>query len=365
MNPQLDPHGGAPGQVYSRQTTGQPSTASAAGTRSSSQGFGYSYDQGYGGHQGNPPYGAQEYGSEQTSQRVHHYAQQGHNSMYSMPSAQASVQGPTQYDSVQPYQSRETPLDVLSGGYTPVAQGQYYNVSGQEAPASAPVGGMPAHPPSQYASMGYTPTPPPGAVGRESVTPSYTAAGMTDPHQPASRGPYPEAGFTEQSAHNWDQYYGQFRDAAKQIFTAVKNGQLSEAGRHLLSLTDWLFQVAETLGLHRDDAEQQQQKLKFWEEFNNCWLSTLQKQKDTTEGLKKSGHSMSSPSLISHEFLKRMGDQIVKFSNAFEKHGLVDYQMGIWEEEIIAMIIKCQTILEDSGLAGDLPQRVEAQSSRK
>ena len=31
-----------------------------------------------------------------------------------------------------------------------------------------------------------------------------------------------------------------------------------------------------------------------------------------------------------------MGTQLVKNCDAMEKHGLVDYQMGVWEEEIVA-----------------------------
>lgn len=41
-------------------------------------------------------------------------------------------------------------------------------------------------------------------------------------------------------------------------------------------------------------------------------------------------------SLIDHDYLEKMGNQLVKNCDSMEKHGLVDYQMGVWEEEIIA-----------------------------
>lgn len=40
--------------------------------------------------------------------------------------------------------------------------------------------------------------------------------------------------------------------------------------------------------------------------------------------------------LIQEEFLERMGDEVVRLCDTMERHGLVDYQMGVWEEEIIS-----------------------------
>lgn len=41
-------------------------------------------------------------------------------------------------------------------------------------------------------------------------------------------------------------------------------------------------------------------------------------------------------SLISEEFLENMGSELVRLCDTMEKHGLVDYQIGVWEEEIIS-----------------------------
>lgn len=41
-------------------------------------------------------------------------------------------------------------------------------------------------------------------------------------------------------------------------------------------------------------------------------------------------------SLIDGPTLQKMGDHITENCNKLEKHGLVDYEMGVWEEEIIA-----------------------------
>jgi hypothetical protein len=40
--------------------------------------------------------------------------------------------------------------------------------------------------------------------------------------------------------------------------------------------------------------------------------------------------------LLEKDFLERMGRELVRLCDLMERHGLVDYQMGVWEEEIIS-----------------------------
>jgi hypothetical protein len=92
-----------------------------------------------------------------------------------------------------------------------------------------------------------------------------------------------------------------------------------------------------TTGLVRDDENHYSQRLVLWEEFNTCWLATLQKQKAFTQDMISTGQRPQAPAtLIDYDFLEKMGTQLVKHCDNMEKHGLVDYQMGVWEEEIIA-----------------------------
>ena len=39
--------------------------------------------------------------------------------------------------------------------------------------------------------------------------------------------------------------------------------------------------------------------------------------------------------LVSEESLKKMGKEIVRLCDGIERHGLVDYEYGVWEESII------------------------------
>ena len=90
------------------------------------------------------------------------------------------------------------------------------------------------------------------------------------------------------------------------------------------------------LGLVRDDESLHSQRLALWGEFNNCWLALLQSQKERTRDILRIGqHLPNDNSLISQDFLEEMGRELVNFCDGMERHGLVDYQLGVWEEQII------------------------------
>lgn len=89
-------------------------------------------------------------------------------------------------------------------------------------------------------------------------------------------------------------------------------------------------------GLTQDDSKVHAERIKFWDSFNVCWLALLQRQKDDTEKMLDSGRPPAQPqSLLSQESLEEMGNELVSLCDGLEKHGLVDYQMGVSEQEII------------------------------
>ena len=49
-----------------------------------------------------------------------------------------------------------------------------------------------------------------------------------------------------------------------------------------------------------------------------------------------SGHPPAQASLISRDRMESMGKELIQLCDQLEPHGLVDYQMGIWEEEILS-----------------------------
>jgi hypothetical protein len=336
-----------------------PTSVPSSGSRAS-QGYGYAYGEGaqFGSslQASGVAYGAQDYGAEQQQQAQRapqQYSPYGQNIMYSVPGAQGSATGPSQYEPVEQYQqNRDSAIQVLSTGFG-VAQPQYYESGPTSAPASALAT---QNVPSQYPSLGYTA--PQAQVGREALAPAYTAAGMTDPHHAPSQGGYSQGNYSEPQANSgneYDDFYRNYQTELKKTFEHVRDGRLSEAGNQLVRLSDWLLHWAETLGksfcthkteraaeltvagLVRDDETYYQQRLQLWEEFNTCWLSTLQRQKAMTQEMINTGQRPQQPkSLIDHDFLEKMGTQLVKNCDSMEKHGLVDYQLGVWEEEIVS-----------------------------
>lgn len=75
--------------------------------------------------------------------------------------------------------------------------------------------------------------------------------------------------------------------------------------------------------------------MRLWDEFNNAWLTTLQRQLDLCQDM-LSGQTLRNPqSLISQRSLEHLARELVRLCDGVEKHGLVDYQIGVAEDEII------------------------------
>jgi hypothetical protein len=89
---------------------------------------------------------------------------------------------------------------------------------------------------------------------------------------------------------------------------------------------------AVALGLTSDDQNLHGERIKLWNDFNHAWLAMFQRQKELME----SGQQLQRPqSLIPQEGLQKMGKDLVRLCDNVERHGLVDYQYGVWEEQII------------------------------
>ena len=89
------------------------------------------------------------------------------------------------------------------------------------------------------------------------------------------------------------------------------------------------------VGLVRDEQEQFKSRSALWTEFNTCWLSTLQRQKQLVDEQNSTGQLEQPLETMREEQLMKMGRELVRLCDSMERHGLVDYQMGVWEEEIL------------------------------
>lgn len=81
-----------------------------------------------------------------------------------------------------------------------------------------------------------------------------------------------------------------------------------------------------------DEVSLHADRIRLWGEFNAAWLGIFQKQKD----LIQSGVRVMAPqSLIPREFVSKMAKNLIRLCDMVEKYGLVDYQLGVAEEQII------------------------------
>ena len=94
--------------------------------------------------------------------------------------------------------------------------------------------------------------------------------------------------------------------------------------------------LTEITGLVSDNHSLREERLTLWREFNLCWLAVLQRQKDDAQLMFDTGQAPPPPrNILGTDMLERMGDALVEACDGIEKYGLVDYQMGVWEEEIM------------------------------
>ncbi|KAK5157669.1 hypothetical protein LTR04_005342 [Oleoguttula sp. CCFEE 6159] len=304
-------------------------------------GYNYSYGEEFAGApmQANPlqyqPNYAQE--SQRQQQQFPHYGM--YNAQHQQQQQQAHPQLP--YDSAQPYHPRQSAaIEVLSTQFGVPGVPQQYYVASDGGPSSAPTAAMVAQNVSpNYSQVPYNQQNP---VGRD-------AMGRPPPYTPELHGPtqnvyVPQPQYAAPATSQFDAAYDAYQTALRRTFEQARDGQLSDAGVSLLEISSWLLGNVESLGLVRDDENVAAERIKLWDEFNRCWLAVLQKQKDMTQEMLDTDQEPQEPqSLLEIDFMERMGRELVRLCDNVEKHGLVDYQMGVWEEEIITR--KAQTFL--------------------
>ncbi|KAJ5302166.1 hypothetical protein N7508_007029 [Penicillium antarcticum] len=143
---------------------------------------------------------------------------------------------------------------------------------------------------------------------------------------------------------NLEEAVGRYQRFLRRTFDQTRAGRLVEAGGLLLEISEWLVTNARDLGLLRDDSVHYSDRLKLWNDFNLCWLAFCQKQKDLVMAM-VAGHP-SHISLIRRDRLEAMGKDLIRLCDQLEQHGLVDYQMGIWEEEILSVLGQCLDLMD-------------------
>ncbi|KAJ5376378.1 hypothetical protein N7509_013264 [Penicillium cosmopolitanum] len=234
-------------------------------------------------------------------------------------------------------QQRRRPQEVPP--FVPYDSAMLYGF-GQQGPAPGPFEVVPQYSPRQSAAI--------EALSNQFAVPQYFT-----PEEPSATGvpvglsPYLNAQMPyNQPGPMAHEAYAQYRRALRSTFDHTRAGRLVEASRSLLEISEWLVANARDLGILRDDHLLYHDRLQLWNDFNLCWLAVCQKQKDLFQDLITTGHSPAHTSLIGRDQLEAMGKDLIHLCDQLEQHGLVDYQLGIWEEEILCVLGQCLDVIE-------------------
>ncbi|KAJ5972793.1 uncharacterized protein N7479_002711 [Penicillium vulpinum] len=265
-------------------------------------------------------------------------------------------QGPTQghFEVVPQYQTRPSAaIDALSNQFVP----QYFPP--EESAGSGVVGLSP------YLNAQLQPYNQPGPMARPNTTQSFpapisdfTAIGSGSMNRLDQ--PQTESQQQQSDQPSLEEALGRYQRILRRIFDQTRAGILVEAGGSLLEISEWLVTNARDLGLLHDDSIHYSDRLKLWSEFNLCWLALCQKQKDLVLEVIATSQQPAHTSLIRREHMDAMGRDLIQLCDQLEPHGLVDYQMGIWEEEILSVLGQCLDLMDSSPDLHHIPARPEA-----
>lgn len=70
----------------------------------------------------------------------------------------------------------------------------------------------------------------------------------------------------------------------------------------------------------------------------------------------------STSNIVTSETLQAMIDELVRLCDLIEQHGLVDYDRGVWEEEIVSLFSQCVDLLEPGETAASGPAQSHSSS---
>lgn len=252
------------------------------------------------------------------------------------------------YDPIPQYQQRHSAaVEVLSNQF---GVPQYY-ASGE--PASSVPAAQAHFVASQNEPMRYPPQTP---VGRPSVQQQYDVEMDYSPMGP----PNPqEQQQVVPASDNMEEAYNRYQHQLKMAYEAISAGRLAEAGEGIMDLSRWLLSNVAKLGesaptitsecqanppgLHQDEQNPQFEPIQVWRDFNHCWLALGQKQMDLTEEAIR--YRLSDSTVLPAETIVAMVDELIRLCDSIEQHGLVDYDRGVWEEEIIGIFMQCLDLL--------------------
>ncbi|ENH75625.1 hypothetical protein FOC1_g10001819, partial [Fusarium oxysporum f. sp. cubense race 1] len=112
--------------------------------------------------------------------------------------------------------------------------------------------------------------------------------------------------------------------------------------------------VLHCLCLNLDDTNLHADRIQLWNDFNHAWLGLGQRQIDV---MTSSQQLWRTQNLVSEAMIKKMGNELIRLCDGIERHGLVDYQYGVWEDQITAVLGDCLDLYDASEEGSDSGNR--------
>ncbi|SPJ80243.1 uncharacterized protein FTOL_08635 [Fusarium torulosum] len=151
----------------------------------------------------------------------------------------------------------------------------------------------------------------------------------------ATVSPEVSVGHHEDGEGGLDEKWVSYKRLLGSIFQDIIDASLESASETLLKVTQWLLSQVSDLGLNVDDINLHADRIQLWNDFNHAWLGLGQQQIDLMFANQQLSRSQS---LVSENMVKKMGEELVRLCDGIERHGLVDYQFGVWEDQITAVL---------------------------
>ncbi|KAI9241409.1 MAG: hypothetical protein BYD32DRAFT_448755 [Podila humilis] len=129
------------------------------------------------------------------------------------------------------------------------------------------------------------------------------------------------------------------------VLEYVDHGMILKSFDTLSRLTDIVVTNCEQLGLVSDNAsiststtttsitatQEVDQKSGFWTGLNNCWLFAFSHY----------ANARSQDQQLKEPHLHHLHNNVKTWADTLEKYGLVNYEMGLWEQDILEAIEVC------------------------
>ncbi|KAB8212928.1 hypothetical protein BDV33DRAFT_210699 [Aspergillus novoparasiticus] len=144
-------------------------------------------------------------------------------------------------------------------------------------------------------------------------------------------------------AESLDQALGLLQQYLKEAIDLCRVDQLVGAVELMLAYLDWVTGDAKDCGVFIDNPVLYPRQLLLWNKLNICFLAICQRQKDITEATLKANAPLS-PGCLSISQIETLVNELICLSDRIEDDGLVDYEMGFWEEEILSILDQCLSL---------------------